>query len=56
MAEPSTAIKKCDGARCDSAYQDEKYGKDNRVCNFALAQNGKSGGYRCTVCGKVHSK
>lgn len=38
-------IKPCDGARCDSAYQDQKYGRNMRVCNKT-----KDGSYRCTVC------
>ena len=38
-----TAIKKC---ACESQYQDEKYGKGNRVCNKTTK------GERCTVCGK----
>lgn len=39
-------IKKCD---CKHAFQDKKYGKGMRVHNEYTS---KSGGYRCTVCGK----
>lgn len=40
-----TTIKKC---TCkDHEYQDEKYGKGNRVFNIT-----KLGKWRCTVCGK----
>lgn len=42
-----TKIIKC---TCKNDYQDEKYGKDNRVCN----STNKSGDYRCTVCGKIN--
>ena len=38
-------IKKC---ICKSEYQDERYGKNNRVHNEMVGQKG----YRCTVCGK----
>lgn len=38
-------IKKCN---CKSEYQDEKYGKGNRVHNKMIGDKG----YRCTVCGK----
>lgn len=38
-------IKKC---VCKSEYQDRRYGFGNRVAN-----QGKDGGYRCTVCGKA---
>jgi len=37
-------IKKCD---CKNEYQDEKYGKGNRVYNKTTR------GARCTVCQKV---
>lgn len=37
-------IKQC---FCVHAWQDRKYGHGHRVCNEK-----KSGGYRCTVCGK----
>ena len=40
------AIKFC---TCENKYQDEKYGKNQRVHN---AYNKEGGGYRCTVCGK----
>ena len=38
-------IKKCD---CNSKYQDDLYGKGNRVYNLAE----KSAKGTCTVCGK----
>lgn len=34
--------------RCESDYQDKRYGNGNRVHNEA---NGKTDTYRCTVCG-----
>lgn len=40
-----TTLRKCDGPRCNSAYQDEKYGVAVRVFNKFLK------GVRCTVCG-----
>lgn len=40
------AIKKCN---CKSEFQDKKYGKDMRVHNKYIKENG---GYRCTVCNK----
>ena len=42
-------IKKC---TCKHKYQDEKYGKYNRVHNELVG--GK--GYRCTVCESVKTK
>jgi len=39
----ATKILKCD---CVSDYQDEKYGKGNRMHNLT-----KDGGTRCSVCG-----
>lgn len=41
----AAVIKKC---TCVSKFQDETYGKGNRVCNELY----KSGKARCTVCGK----
>lgn len=43
-----TMIIKCD---CKSEYQDEKYGKQNRVHNESQAKDKKKA--RCTVCSKV---
>jgi hypothetical protein len=40
------AIKFC---TCKSEYQDEKYGKNQRVHNVYIKDGG---GFRCTVCGK----
>lgn len=51
VAEPKTTsksgttIKKC---LCEHAFQDKKYGSQNRVCN--LNMKGES---ECTVCGKI---
>jgi hypothetical protein len=42
------AIIKCS---CEHEYQDQKYGKDNRVHNYCA--NNKSGGWRCTVCESI---
>jgi hypothetical protein len=39
-------IKKCN---CNHKYQDEKYGKGNRVMNKTTKQPVT---YRCTICGK----
>ncbi len=49
------AIYKC---TCKHEYQDEKYGKGNRVFNFAVKAKeiGGSEGWRCTVCGNVRPK
>jgi len=41
---------------CEHTFQDEKYGKNKRVHNFAVNSNNKAGGWRCTVCEKVKSK
>jgi hypothetical protein len=41
-----TVIKSCD---CKHEYQDQKYGKNNRVHN--TTEDGRNA--RCTVCGKV---
>lgn len=41
----ATTLRKCDSPRCNSAFQDDKYGVAVRVFNkFAK-------GVRCTVCG-----
>jgi hypothetical protein len=37
---------------CSHDYQDARYGKNNRVHNYA-PKGSATGGYRCTVCGKV---
>lgn len=41
-----SVIKKC---TCESKFQDEVYGKGNRVCNETSGTK-----VRCTVCGKEH--
>lgn len=45
MAGMESVIKAC---TCKSPYQDEKYGKGNRVHNYAF----KKKLHRCTVCSK----
>lgn len=44
------AVIPCD---CYSRYQDQTYGQGQRVHNYAKAHPTKSGGWRCTVCGKL---
>lgn len=46
-------VTKCD---CQSKYQDEKYGKGNRLHNVKGDGQGKPNGLRCTICGKEKSK
>lgn len=46
MAANKLVISKCS---CVHQYQDNLYGKGNRVCNPMK----KDGDCRCTVCGKV---
>jgi hypothetical protein len=41
---PRTSVQPC---ACDSAYQDQTYGRQMRLMNARL-----KGGWRCTVCGK----
>ncbi len=36
--------------KCKDAYQDEKYGKGNRVFNPTLKGKGGPIVYRCTIC------
>jgi len=43
-------IKRC---TCMHAYQDEKYGKGNRVHNAMASTQQHLRKYRCTVCGSV---
>ena len=48
-------IKKCiagGSENCESKYQDEKYGKGNRVHN---ERRDKTKAPRCTVCGRENS-
>lgn len=35
---------------CNHPFQDETYGKSNRVFNHADGKGSKKGRYRCTVC------
>ena len=44
----TTKVKFCP---CAHAYQDEKYGKQNRVHNLKQ-KNKEVKSWRCTVCGK----
>ena len=48
-------LKRCDGVKCDSKYQDKRYGKNRRVHNpTAGGSNGTvADGWKCTVCGKA---
>jgi len=43
-------IKTC---TCEHKYQDEKYGKGNRVHNYSSKLNQGKGGYRCTICKSI---
>ena len=45
-----TAIKEC---KCKHKFQDEQYGKGNRVHNLAEKGFNGSTGWRCTVCKDV---
>lgn len=45
----TTKIQPC---TCQHAFQDERYGKGNRVMN--PLKKGDKQQHRCTVCGKVH--
>lgn len=38
---------------CKHEYQDEKYGKGNRVANSMKSTSATK--FRCTVCGKEHN-
>lgn len=40
---------------CKNEFQDQTYGKGNRVFN-PTGKGDKLDGYRCTVCGKTLSK
>lgn len=40
---------------CVNAYQDEHYGKGNRVMN-GKGKDPDSNGYRCTVCSEIRHK
>lgn len=35
-------------------YQDHRYGKNMRVMNPCGSSKNTKGGYRCTVCGRIH--
>lgn len=41
----ATVIKRCESQKCESLYQDQKYGKGVRV------QNQGPKATKCTVCG-----
>ena len=43
-----TEVRKCD---CHNQYQDEVYGKGNRLFNIGIG-----GRFRCTVCGRTITK
>lgn len=38
---------------CVNSFQDKRYGPGMRVANFA-AKASQNGGYRCTVCERIH--
>lgn len=44
-----TTIKPC---TCQNEYQDDKYGKGNRVHNYGPKI--KAGTHRCTVCARTN--
>ncbi len=46
----ATKVKKCN---CKNDFQDERYGKGNRLHNERGGKN--RGSYRCTVCGNEAS-
>ena len=48
------AIKQCKNPRCVSEYQDNEYGKGNRVMNEVSEGTARSRNvtHRCTVCGE----
>ena len=54
ISKHETKIKECDGALCESDYQDARYGKGRRLHNPCPRTDG-SVGYRCTVCAKEGS-
>ena len=41
---------------CEHMYQDKKYGKGIRLANKCGTTNMGNIKYRCTVCGKEHSR
>ena len=41
---------------CIHEFQDAKYGRGNRVHNWARSGNNKIGGWRCTVCKTMKPK
>ena len=43
-------IKKCD---CWHKFQNERYGANMRVHNYANKANDGRGGWRCTVCTRI---
>ena len=46
-AHAGTVVKTCKANVCNSSYQDERYGSNQRVHNSC------TNGYRCTVCGNI---
>lgn len=46
--ENKTAVKP---HNCLNSFQDERYGRGNRLMNWAWKAFNKMGGWRCTVCG-----
>jgi hypothetical protein len=41
---------------CESEYQDKVYGKQLRLHNQTIKKPTSSGGWACTVCGKIKGK
>jgi len=46
----NTSVKSCS---CDHEYQDQKYGKKQRVHNACKTANSNVTKWRCTVCGST---
>lgn len=43
---------------CKHEFQDEKYGRGNRVCNEVNGKDTKESGnmwFRCTICATIHT-
>jgi len=40
---------------CTNAYQDKRYGPQQRVMNPTQKTEGNKQQFRCTVCGRLHT-
>lgn len=49
----NTLIKEC---TCVSPYQDKIHGQSKRVMNPTKKEDGSKQLFRCTVCGRMHTK